>query len=177
MPLSLEDRLTVIDSIDVAATSCFMPEDLEMIHSKVCEHHGSFVAFDTKLKAHLLLDPVGPRATQARCATWHNPCMATLHPRGPFRPRMCGLPLGRFAVLTYTCTYVSLKGTVYEGLFVPGAFRSVIYAISQLFQVVSLRLGLLYSGWVFFIAALRFRLPCWFGGSLSTGAAAGRLSG
>ena len=59
MPLSsLSERKELIEKIDVANAECFMPKDKAMILEKVKSHHGSYEAFDKKLKLHLLLEPL-----------------------------------------------------------------------------------------------------------------------
>ena len=58
MPLSSEDRIEIVHSIDVERAECFMAEDKAMILEGIEAKHGTKEAFNTHLRAHLLLEPV-----------------------------------------------------------------------------------------------------------------------
>jgi hypothetical protein len=53
-----EDMDAIVPQITVENATCIKPENMEMIKGKILEHHHSYEAFDTRLKLHLMLDPL-----------------------------------------------------------------------------------------------------------------------
>ncbi len=53
-----EELDSIVSSIDVNKAECVWPSDLELIRDNILKHHHSFSAFDTRLKLHLMLDPL-----------------------------------------------------------------------------------------------------------------------
>ena len=66
MPVSVKDCVILVNSINVELAECYMPADKTMILDKVCEHHGDFHTFNSRLKRMLLLKPLSFKADMSR---------------------------------------------------------------------------------------------------------------